>query len=77
MADLENKATENVAGKFYVDMEECIACDACVSEAEDFFVMGEDYAYVKVQPTDDDGVEACENAIDACPVDAIGDDGDE
>ena len=77
MADLENKAPENVAGKFYVDMEECIACDACIAEAEDFFVMSDEgYAYVKVQPTDDDGIELCESAMDACPVDAIGDDGE-
>ena len=76
MADLENKAPENVAGKYYVDMEECIACDACLNEAEDFFEMSDDgYAYVKAQPTDADGIEACEAAIDACPVEAIGDDG--
>jgi len=76
MADLTNKAPENVAGKFYVDMEECIACDACLDEAEDFFVMSDEgYAYVKIQPTDAEGTELCENAMDACPVEAIGDDG--
>ena len=34
----------NVDGLFYVD-EKCIACEACISTAPDFFVMGENYVF--------------------------------
>ena len=50
--DKSAKWDQNVVGKFYVD-DQCIACDACVMEAEKFFEMNDDdgHAYVKAQPT--------------------------
>lgn len=76
MADKNSKWKQNAAGKFYVD-EQCIACDACVMEAPDFFTMNDDdgHAYVTKQPTNPKELEECKNAMEACPVEAIGEDG--
>ena len=76
MADKEAKWTQNVDGKYYVD-DQCIACDACVMEAPGFFEMNDDdgHAFVLKQPSKDSEIEECENALAACPVDAIGNDG--
>lgn len=74
MANPENRVSENVAGDYYVD-DQCIACGICVGEAPDNFEMGGDYAYVSKQPENEAEKTACENALAACPVDAIGSDG--
>ncbi len=76
MADKTNKFKQNIDGKYYVD-DQCIACDACVMEAPDFFEMNDDdgHAYVKAQPESAQQLKECENALAGCPVDAIGNDG--
>ncbi len=76
MADRTAKFPSNVKGKFYVD-DQCIACDACVNEAPDNFTMDDDdgHAFVSKQPESLEEVEACNAALEACPVEAIGDDG--
>ena len=74
MANLENKLDENVDGEYYVD-NQCISCSLCVAEAPDNFEMDE-YAYVYKQAENESEREACESALEACPVDAIGDDGE-
>ena len=78
MADKADKWPENVAGKFYVD-EQCIDCDLCRETAPDFFTRDEDggYSYVIKQPVTEDDMEQCMEALEGCPVEAIGDDGDE
>ncbi len=77
MADKSAKWDLNVNGKFYVD-DQCIACDACIMEAEDFFEMNDDdgHAFVKKQPSNDEELEMCISALEACPVEAIGSDGE-
>ncbi|MEJ6949744.1 ferredoxin [Natronospora cellulosivora (SeqCode)] len=77
MAEKNNMLSENVAGEFYVD-EQCIACELCVSEAEENFKMKDDgaYAYVYKQAESDSEHDACLDAMHGCPVDAIGDDGE-
>jgi ferredoxin len=77
MADKKSKYSQNLAGKYYVD-DQCIACDACCIEAPGFFEMNdnEGHAFVKKQPTNAKELEECENALAACPVEAIGNDGD-
>lgn len=77
MADKEAKWKQNSGGKYYVD-DQCIACDACCVEAPGFFLMNDDdgHAYVGKQPGTEDEHEECENALAACPVEAIGSDGD-
>ena len=76
MADKNNKFSQNVIGKYYVD-DQCIACDACVVEAPKFFAMNDEagHAYVKLQPTTEAEMKDCENALAGCPVEAIGNDG--
>ena len=77
MADKAHKYKDNVPGKFYVD-EQCIACDACVNEAPKNFKMndGEGHSAVVKQPESPEEEEACKAALAACPVEAIGSDGD-
>lgn len=67
----------NAEGQFYVD-DQCIACDACVVEAPSFFVMNDKdgHAYVKAQPKSAQEIDECLTAMEACPVEAIGSDGD-
>ena len=74
MAEVDNRVSENVDGSYYVD-DSCIACGVCVGEAPENFEMGSDYAYVIKQPENDAEKQACESALAACPVEAIGNDG--
>lgn len=76
MADKTNKAVENVPGPYYCDSE-CIACHLCVDTSPENFKMTDDdsHAYVHKQPENDEEREACEEALEVCPVDAIGNDG--
>jgi len=76
MADLKSKFSQNIAGQFYVD-DQCIACDACVVEAPNFFEMNDidGHAYVKLQPKSETELKECLNALECCPVEAIGQDG--
>ena len=78
MADREDKNSSNVAGKFYVDSQ-CIDCDLCRETAPDNFSRSEDegYSYVHKQPADDEEVAQCREAMEGCPVEAIGDDGED
>ena len=73
MADEKDKNIENVDGLFFVDSQ-CIACDACVEEAPAFFTMNDTdgHAYVFHQPKFTSEIEICQNALDICPVNAIG-----
>lgn len=77
MADLEDKNPENVGGKFYVDSQ-CIDCDLCRETAPKNFQRSDDegYSYVFKQPEGDEEFEQCVEAMEGCPVEAIGDDGD-
>lgn len=76
MAELENKYPENVSGKFYVD-DQCIDCDLCRETAPDNFTRSEEggYSYVKGQPENDEQTALCQEAMEGCPVEAIGEDG--
>lgn len=76
MADKNAKFKQNAEGAYYVD-DSCIACDACCVEAPNFFAMNDDdgHAYVTKQPQTPDEVEEAENALAACPVEAIGNNG--
>lgn len=76
MADKTSKWPGNVPGPFYVD-DQCIACDACCIEAPGFFVMNNEdgHAYVAKQPQSEKDQKECIAAMEACPVEAIGKDG--
>lgn len=78
MADKSQKWKENIAGKFFVD-QSCIACDACVLTAPNNFAMHEDdgHAFLVKQPEGATEESACKEAMEGCPVEAIGDFGDQ
>ena len=78
MACVNSKTKGNVPGRYYVDTE-CIACDACILAAEKHFKINTEeetaFAYVIRQPQTPEEEKACEEALESCPVEAIGDDG--
>jgi len=76
MADLENKYSDNTTGKFYVD-DQCIDCDLCRETAPANFTRQEDggYSFVYKQPESEDEEALCKEAMEGCPVEAIGSDG--
>ena len=78
MPDKNDKYPENVPGKFYVDRQ-CINCDLCRAAAPSNFTQDETqaYSYVFKQPETPEELEECKEALEECPVDAIGDDGEE
>ena len=63
MADNEDKNPENIKGEFYVDSQ-CIDCDLCRETAPNNFTR-----------ENDEEREQCVEAMEGCPVEAIGDDG--
>ena len=77
MATVGNKFKENVAGQFYVD-DSCIDCDLCRQAAPNNFkrLDGAGYSIVFKQPENPQEATQCQQAKGACPVEAIGDDGE-
>jgi len=78
MADIANKYSENVTGKYYVD-NQCIDCDLCRETAPENFTRNEDggFSYVVKQPANDEEEKQCQEAMEGCPVEAIGNNGDQ
>lgn len=76
MADNTDKVAGNADGQFYVDTN-CIDCDLCRQTAPDNFDRNEDegFSFVFKQPETEEEEQACRDALDECPVEAIGDDG--
>ena len=76
MANINDKLSGNIQGKFYVD-QQCIDCDLCREIAPKNFtrdnVVG--YSIVYKQPETKEENEQCLEALKGCPVEAIGDDG--
>ena len=78
MADKSDQWKDNVKGKYFVD-KTCIACDACCIAAPGNFKMHEEdgHAFLSKQPASSQEEEACKEAMEGCPVEAIGADGTE
>ncbi len=78
MADPTDKVEGSVSGKFYVDSS-CIDCDVCRTTAPENFEANEDegFSFVCKQPENDDELAQVEEAMESCPVEAIGDDGED
>ena len=76
MADKNNKVPENVPGPYYVD-EDCDDCSLCNDIAEENFGRSEEegYSFVKKQPENDEEKALCEEALESCPSESIGNDG--
>ncbi|MCX7712977.1 MAG: ferredoxin [Chthoniobacterales bacterium] len=77
MADKANKYPENVPGPFYVD-DQCIDCDLCRETAPANFKRNDEggHSYVYKQPETPEEEQQCREAMEGCPVEAIGCDGD-
>lgn len=78
MAQLRDKLPDNIRGEFYVDAQ-CIDCDVCRDTSPANFRRNDDngYSYVYKQPETPAEFQLCKQAFEACPVEAIGDDGAE
>jgi len=76
MADVANKYSDNVEGKFFVD-DQCIDCDLCRETAPANFKRNDDggHSYVFKQPETPEEEALSQEAMDGCPVEAIGNDG--
>lgn len=76
MSDLSAKLPENEPGRYYVDAH-CIDCDVCRDIARDNFTRETEkgYSFVYKQPENAQEEALCREAGEACPVEAIGDDG--
>lgn len=76
MADKTNRLDDNAPGKFYVD-DQCIDCDACRATAPDNFRRNDEkgFSYVFKQPESELETQLCHEALEGCPVEAIGDNG--
>jgi ferredoxin len=77
VANRGDRYTENAPGPFYVDTQ-CIDCDVCRVTAPANFQRHEEkpYSYVFRQPCSREEQAQCEEAMDCCPVEAIGSDGE-
>ncbi len=75
MADKNDKFEDNVPGKWYVDRK-CILCSVCSEAAPNNFKESaeQDHDIVYKQPENETETMQCEEAMAACPVEAIGND---
>ncbi len=78
MADKSQKVPENIGGRYYVDVT-CIDCDLCRETAPGNFTRqdAEGHSYVVRQPANAAEEASCMAAMEECPVEAIGNDGDD
>ena len=76
MADRHDKHLGQPEGPIYVDTQ-CIDCDLCRQTAPQNFSRNAEggYSYISKQPETEAELELCLEARDACPVEAIGNDG--
>ena len=76
MADPNDKVPGQPEGRYYVDTQ-CIDCDLCRETAPANFVRNDEegYSFVYKQPESPEEEEQCQDALDNCPVEAIGKDG--
>ena len=72
----QDASAEKPPGDFFVDST-CIDCDVCRDIAPDNFIRQDKvgYSYVYQQPKNEQQSSLCEEALAACPVEAIGNDG--
>jgi ferredoxin len=75
-ADPSNKYPENVGGPYYVD-DQCIDCDLCRETAPANYKRNDDggHSFVYKQPESPEEEALCKEAMEGCPVEAIGADG--
>ena len=76
MADLNSRLPENVSGAFYITSE-CIDCDMCRETAPSIFKRDDDIGFSGAfhQPETEAERKQAEEALNSCPVEAIGNNG--
>ena len=76
MADPNDKVAGQPAGRYYVDSQ-CIDCDLCRETAPANFMRNDEegFSYVYKQPENAEEEALSKDAMDNCPVEAIGNDG--
>src|SRR4051812_13430623 len=76
MGDKTIRYEDNVPGQWYTD-QKCILCCVCAEMAPRNFKQSlkKDHDVVYKQPTTESEVFECMEAMEACPVEAIGNDG--
>jgi len=76
MADTANRYPENIPGAYYVD-NQCIDCDLCRETAPASFKRNDDggYSFVYKQPESAEEQKLAKEAMEGCPVEAIGSNG--
>jgi ferredoxin len=76
LAGKVQKIADNVPGKYYVDIR-CIGCNVCAEIAPENFRsdLEEGHEYICKQPTTETEEGLCREAMEICPVNAIGNDG--
>ena len=64
------KHPQNADGKFWIEQEECIACQVCTGEAPANITFDDDTgkSYVFKQPENDAELAAVREAVEMCPV---------
>ncbi len=76
MADKSQRQPENIPGAWYVDVN-CIDCDVCRETAPNNFKQQtqKGYSFVYKQPATPEELSQSQDALESCPVEAIGKDG--
>jgi len=76
MADPNDRVPGQVPGRYYVDTQ-CIDCDLCRETAPANFQRNDEegFSYVYKQPETPEEETLSKDALDNCPVEAIGNDG--
>ena len=76
MPDPNDKVPGQPPGRYYVDTQ-CIDCDLCRETAPDNFMRNDEegFSFVYKQPQSEAEELLCKDALDNCPVEAIGKDG--
>lgn len=76
MSNKDDRVKDNATGNWYVDSQ-CIDCDLCRTTAPGNFKQNPDegYSFVYKQPENDEEKKLCQQALEECPVEAIGSDG--
>ena len=77
MADPNDRVPGQAPGRYYVDTQ-CIDCDLCRETAPANFKRNDDggHSFLYKQPEDPDEEKLCKEAMEGCPVEAIGSDGE-
>ena len=77
MPTITDRLSQNIVGRYYVDSS-CIDCDLCRTTAPAFFIRDDEIglSVVHRQPITPEEVALAEEAVEGCPTQSIGNDGD-